>query len=350
MNMLNRFGQRAALCALLLGFSCASAYADEVQDANKLFKQGQHAQALEKVDAFLAHKPKDAPARFLKGLIKAEQGNTEEAVSIFTALTEDYPELPEPYNNLAVLYAGQGQYEKAKVALEMAIRTHPSYATAHENLGDIYAKMASQAYDRALQLDRSNTATQTKLALIKDLFSGAGKGKIASTAVAQTAVAQTAASAVTAASTPAVATASLPVQPVATVSAVALPAATPATSTGKPAASGSEEVLKAAQDWAAAWSANDVAKYLAFYANDFKVPNSESRSAWEKQRHERIAKPKSIQVSISDAKVRLLDNSHAFISFRQTYRSGTLKTSTLKTLEMVKLSSKWQILEERAGK
>ncbi len=351
MNMFNQFCQRAAPCALLLGallgFGLASAHADEVQDANKLFKQGQHAQALEKVDAFLAHKPKDAPARFLKGLIKAEQGNTDEAIRIFSALTEDYPELPEPYNNLAVLYAGQGQYEKAKVALEMAIRTHPSYSTAHENLGDIYAKMASQAYDRALQLDKSNTSTQTKLALIKDLFSSNGKGsKTSATVVASAAPAQ--ASAPAAASTPAVATAALPVvQPVAAVSAVALPASlvkpTPTTGSG-------EEVLKAVQDWAEAWSSNNVPKYLAFYARDFKIPGNESRSSWEKQRHERIAKPKSIQVSISGAKVKLGDPAHATISFRQFYRSGTLKTSTLKTLEMVKLNDKWLIQEERAGK
>jgi tetratricopeptide (TPR) repeat protein len=91
--------------------------------------------------------------------------------SSFPELTEDYPELPEPYNNLAVLYAAQADYERAKNSLEMAIRTHPSYATAHENLGDIYAKMASQAYDKALQLDKSNTSAQTKLALIRDLFS-----------------------------------------------------------------------------------------------------------------------------------------------------------------------------------
>src|SRR2546425_9737176 len=77
--------------------------------------------------------------------------------SIFTKLTQDYPELPEPYNNLAVIYASQGQYEKARAALEQSIRTHPSYATAYENLGDVYAKLASQAYDKALQLDSSNS-------------------------------------------------------------------------------------------------------------------------------------------------------------------------------------------------
>src|ERR1039457_7420223 len=75
------------------------------------------------------------------------------------------------------IYASQGQYDKARTALEMAIRTHPSYATAHENLGDIYAKMASQAYDKALQLDHGNTATQTKLAMIQNLFAGGTRNK-----------------------------------------------------------------------------------------------------------------------------------------------------------------------------
>src|SRR5574340_1063837 len=186
MNMFNRFSEiclarlhhHAALFigALLLSANPA-AHADDIQDANKLFKQGQHSQALDKVNGVLSSKPKDAQARFLKGLILTEQGKTAEAIKTFSALTEDYPELPEPYNNLAVLYASQGQYDKARTALEMAIRTHPSYATAHENLGDIYAKMASQAYDRALQLDRSNTATQTKLAMIKDLFADGAQGK-----------------------------------------------------------------------------------------------------------------------------------------------------------------------------
>ena len=153
--MLKLFSRSAAL-AIFLSIAIPAQAADDVQDANKLFKQGQYAPAMAKVNAFLANNPKDAQARFLKGLILAEQGNTADAIAVFSSLTEDYPELPEPYNNLAVLYAGQGQYEKAKSALEMAIRTHPNYATAHENLGDIYAKMASQAYDRALQLDRSN--------------------------------------------------------------------------------------------------------------------------------------------------------------------------------------------------
>ena len=161
---------RAALLGILIAIAIP-AHADDMQDANLLFKQGRYAQALEKVNAFLANKPKDAQARFLQGLIFTEQGNTADAIKAFTGLTEDYPELPEPYNNLAVLYASQGQYEKAKSALEMAIRTHPNYATAQENLGDIYAKMAGQAYERALQLDKNNASAKAKLAQVNNLLS-----------------------------------------------------------------------------------------------------------------------------------------------------------------------------------
>src|SRR3990170_5046965 len=165
------------LAARLAGIVCAlalalPALADELQDAAKLLKAGQHRQALERVNKALAAKPRDPQARFLKGLILTEQGNAKDAIDIFTRLTQDYPDLPEPYNNLAVIYAGQGQYDKARVALEQSIRTHPSYATAYENLGDVYAKLASQAYGKALQFDASNAGAQNKLSLVRELVGG----------------------------------------------------------------------------------------------------------------------------------------------------------------------------------
>src|SRR5687767_8750179 len=165
---------RIAVLVLALGLAPIGigwAQTDPLQDANQLFRQGQFDRAMERVNNYLSSRPKDARGRFLKGLILTEQNKPNEAIKVFTELSQDFPELPEPYNNLAVLHASQGQYEKARNSLEMAIRTHPSYATAHENLGDIYAKMASQAYDKALQLDRSNQAAAGKLNLIKDLFS-----------------------------------------------------------------------------------------------------------------------------------------------------------------------------------
>lgn len=320
--MLKLFSRATALGILFA--VTLSAQADDVQDANKLFKQGRHAQAMEKVDAFLASNPKDAQARFLKGLILTEQGNTADAIKTFTGITEDYPELPEPYNNLAVLYANQGQYEKAKSALEMAIRTNPNYATAHENLGDIYAKMASQAYEQALRLDKSNASAKTKLALIRDLLSKSARAAAKPTASAAAA-----------------ATATTP---------VAASGAAAATPVSAPGADPIAEVLKATNEWAAAWSTKDSERYLAFYSREFKVPGGESRSAWEAQRKKRIAKPKSIHIEVRDAKVTLADDNHASVSFKQTYRDNGLSSTSGKTLEWVKTDGQWLIAEERSDK
>src|SRR5262245_26174223 len=165
------------LCVCLL--VAFPARADDLQDASRLLKAGQHKQALERVNKALSAKPRDPQARFLKGLIYTDQGNSKEAIEIFTKLTQDYPELPEPYNNLAVIYAAQGQYDKARVALEQSIRTHPSYATAYENLGDVYAKLASQAYDKALQIDSSNKGAQNKLSLVRELVGGSAPTQLA---------------------------------------------------------------------------------------------------------------------------------------------------------------------------
>jgi ketosteroid isomerase-like protein len=114
-----------------------------------------------------------------------------------------------------------------------------------------------------------------------------------------------------------------------------------------PATNNSGEVLKTVNAWAAAWSAKNVKKYLSFYAADFKVPDGESRAAWEAARHERIGKPKSIQVGISGATVNFSDSNHATVKFRQSYRASHMKTSGSKTLLMVKSGGNWLIQEER---
>ena len=346
---------RAAALGMLLAITIP-AQADDIQDANKLFKQGLNTQAMDKVNAFLATKPKDAQARFLKGLILADQGNTAEAITVFSSLTQDYPELPEPYNNLAVLYAGQGQYEKAKEQLEMAIRTNPTYATAHENLGDIYAKMASQAYDRALQLEKSgpnssaNANTKTKLALIRELFSKNPRtgAKPAAAAVTEAAPASTP----VAVSAVAVATpVSAPVSAPAAAAPVLTPVqAKPAVAVAAVNADPGAELLSSTKEWAAAWSAKNSKKYLAFYAKDFKTPDGISRSAWEAQRKQRIAAPKSIHVEVRDARVKVVDDKHASVSFKQTYRASHLNVISNKTLDWVKADGQWLIAEERSGK
>ena len=327
------------LAGALLTAVPVTAQSDELQEANQLFKQGQFDRALDRVDVYLKGKPRDARGRFLKGLIFVEQGKPNDAIKVFTELTQEFPELPEPYNNLAVLYASQGQYDKARSALEMAIRTHPSYATAHENLGDLYAKMASQAYDKALQLDKSNATAKTKLNLIKDLFPGSPRPQKAAAAkpdATQVAVA-------TPAQKP-------PAPVVQSPGKTAVPAAKSAPI--KPAAKPSnnpDEVLNALYQWAQAWSGNDVPGYLAHYATDFKTPNGEARSNWEAQRKARIAKPRKIQVDVDSPKVVFSASGRVTVTFRQHYRSDALNVTSTKTLVLVKAGDKWLIQLERVG-
>jgi tetratricopeptide (TPR) repeat protein len=340
-----------AACATVLLLSSSAAFADENEEVAKLYKQGNLVKALEQADVYLATRPKDAQMRFQKGLILTEQNKIADATQIFSSLSEDYPELPEPYNNLAVLYASQGQYDKAKVALEMAIRTHPSYSTAHENLGDIYAKMASQAYGKALQLDKGNTAAQTKLAMIKDLFSGRPKGTqtAAVKSPSDTIVAQEVEK--TAEKTPKKTPEKAPEKAVGkSVPEKPAIAEKSAPEKSRRTESDSGEILEAVRAWAKAWSDKDAAAYFAFYASDFHPPRGTSRSAWEKSRHERISKPKSIQVEIINPKASFTDTRHAKVSFRQSYHSDAIKSTTTKTLEMVKTGEKWLIKQEYVGR
>ena len=191
--VLRTLPQLLRLVALTALLGAGVAHAEDYSDIIQLLKTGKAAEALVKADQRLAATPRDPQLRFLRGVAQADSGKQGEAITTFTKLTEEYPELPEPYNNLAVLYANQNQLDKARTALEMAIRTNPSYATAQENLGDIYAKLASQAYNKALQLDANNAnSVKPKLALIRELFSnepGSKAGRPAAAAPAPAVVA-----------------------------------------------------------------------------------------------------------------------------------------------------------------
>jgi Flp pilus assembly protein TadD len=163
------FTAALALLAVLLCLA-GNARADQYADVNALLRQGRADEALAKADAYIAGKPRDPQMRFLRGVILTEQGKPADATSAFVALTQEFPELPEPYNNLAALYAAQSQFGKARDALETAIKLNPSYATAHENLGDVYVRLAAQSYGRAQQLEKSNTTVAPKLALLREVF------------------------------------------------------------------------------------------------------------------------------------------------------------------------------------
>jgi tetratricopeptide (TPR) repeat protein len=379
---------RVVLTALLLSLSLSTAFsipanaasADDLKEITQLANQGQQAAALTKVNNYLNDNPKDVQALFIKGVLLAELNKRDEAIKTFTDITAKYPNLPEPYNNLAVLYADQGQYDKARMALETAIKTHPSYATAHENLGDIYARMASEAYDKALQLDNSNARAQNKLSLIKELFSNTGKpvmladnskpadkptikpadvAKPADTpkAVDPVKPPEPTKPADVVKPTDTVKPAEIkpadpvksaePVKPVEPTKPVV--AEKPVVEPSKPTEKeGNEEnnVLNAVKSWAKAWSNKNVDQYLASYGENFQTPAGQSRKEWEASRRGIISKAAAINVEILNPRVIVENASKAKVSFKQNYRAGAVTKRTSKTLVLQKVRNTWLIQQE----
>jgi tetratricopeptide (TPR) repeat protein len=307
--------QLRAATFMMIALSTMPAFADDVEDVTKLMKAGDHAKSLQTANAYLEKNPRDPQMRFLKGVILTGQEKRSEAISVFTQLTEDFPNLAEPYNNLAVLWASTGQYDSARTALEKAIKINPSYYTAYQNLGDIYTKLAAQAYEHARQPEKSAPAAQAEPASAPGPIGGASKGNVLGTGAA----------------------ARLPLGP----------------PIGMPTAAvhphgDSDEVLGTISAWAAAWSAKDVDQYLGFYSKDFVPSKRKSRDEWAAERRSRIAGKARISVRVASPQVQV-NGDTATVKFLQTYASSGLKDKTRKTMVLNREEGQWRIREERVS-
>lgn len=143
---------------------------NDFQEATSQYRKAEYDSAMTHVDAWLKSRPKDARGRFLRGMILTQQKKTDEAINVYNDLTQDFPELPEPYNNLAVLYAERGDLDKARGLLESAVRANARFSAAHENLGDIHTRLAAASYAQALKLDAGNKSIAAKLKAVNELL------------------------------------------------------------------------------------------------------------------------------------------------------------------------------------
>jgi Flp pilus assembly protein TadD len=150
-------------------------YAQGLVEARRLLDAKNYDEAIARLETLSQARPREAQARFLTAVAQAEAGRANDAVATLRGLASDFPELPEPRNNLAVLYAAQGNYTLAREELELAIAAAPDYAIAHENLGDVYARLAAAQYERAATLDRNNRSAPQKLKLARDLLASSNR-------------------------------------------------------------------------------------------------------------------------------------------------------------------------------
>ncbi len=336
------------LLALAISLTLGTAHADDYSDVAQLLREGKLTEAQARVDRHLAAKPRDPQMRLFKGVIQRESGRPADALTTFTRLSEDHPELPEPYNNVAVIHAAQGQYDKARIALEKALRTHPSYATAHENLADVYARLASQAYSKALQLDGSPQPGPARLTLIRELSpTPASQARPVLAAAPSTPASKPVAPAQTKPAIVAVAPAAAPAKPAAATAAVPAPPATPPQPPAAPDSS-NRDVELAVRAWARAWTDKDMTQYLAAYDKSFETPGQQSRSAWEQDRRLRITGKSRISVNLLELQITVKGN-RAVAKFRQDYKADALAVLSRKTLELVRTGDRWLIVKESSG-
>jgi Flp pilus assembly protein TadD len=138
---------------------------DEVQ---KAMGQRKWDQALEQIDTYLQERPRDPQMRFWRARLLEQLHRGDEAFVVYEELAQDYPELAEVQNNLGVMYAARGNLGQAKLAFENALRNNPNYATAHENMGDIFLHLARQSFSKSAELDPTTAKSPQQKMLALD--------------------------------------------------------------------------------------------------------------------------------------------------------------------------------------
>ena len=118
-------------------------------DIEKLVKAKKYPEAIDQIDQRLKKTPGNVQLRYLKARIQIELRQWGPAKKTLIEITQQFPELPEPYNNLAALAANQGNWIEARDYLELALKLRPTYTVASANLGEVYIRLGAQAYDNA---------------------------------------------------------------------------------------------------------------------------------------------------------------------------------------------------------
>ncbi len=305
------------IIVLLIAFAASTAVPAQPDQADikrvqGLIETGELDEALKVAEVYIADNPQDPRMRFLKGLILTNRSDWEEAIKVFRTLSNDFPDLPAPLNNLAVVYAETGNYDLAQEALKQALSINPEYASAHENLGDIYVTLATLSYRQATSHEQSQQTAQAKLKVLGQLI-------------------------------PDLADASTPVQTISKTT----PQTAPTASQPVIDPTNSKEVESFVKAWASAWSSQDVDNYLGFYGDDFQPAEGKSLSRWRSERRYRLAYPAYIRIGIEDVNTRMLTENQAEATFTQRYESNTFRDTALKQLLLERQGNQWKIVQER---
>lgn len=338
----------------------------ELMRIEALSQAGNHRGAMSAINSFLANSPDSLEGQLTKSLVLNKMGQHKEAEALLKTSIRNNPNSPELYNNLAVLYAEQGNHGKAIETLLKAFSTHPTYAQVHQNLRELYATVASQAYNRAL--DIKDQAEAPNLVMLRRAADSTPKPLNYEPAAVAMQPAQIATAPVVKPATvvrpEVIKQPAAPVKPVSTVEPAVVEVTKPViktsvnTVTAAPAKTQEpkpdtalevkriREAIAAVRNWASAWEQQNVYGYLDAYADGYRPGNGLSHQAWRAQRKQRLNKPSFIKVELSAITARIEGDSTAVVTFSQAYRSNTYRDNTRKQVTLKLSPTGWKIIKE----
>ena len=312
--MCKQFLTAIAAVMMIISFHCKA----DIKLINKLIEDKNYEQAQIEINALLKSDSDNPQLLFINGVLLSESNKVDEAIKVFESLTKTHPNLPEPYNNLAVLYAQQGDFPKAKHALEQSIKTHPSYATAHINLGDLYTRMASESYNQALQIDGSNKSAKTKLSLIKKLFNFQPIRK--NIEITKKASNESEAPKIQ-----------------------ELDSKNIIENTSNNISL--TEIESFIDGWKTSWEQQNFESYINCYSLKFKNNNGQNFEQWKIYRKPRVTNKEKIEIKLTNIKITEINNGFE-VSFIQEYKSGNIDSRTNKKLIIETVDNQIKIINE----
>jgi tetratricopeptide (TPR) repeat protein len=272
--------------------------ATSVQDIQLLLDKKLYVQAARSGEQLLQKHSGDPDIEFLTAYAYQMSQQSGKAARYYQELIREYPELPEPRNNLAMIYLSNGDYDRASELLVNAINTHRSYATAYENLSNIYTGIASEAYRRAVSESKEpeTYANNIELTALTRL-STMNQGNISE------------------------------------------PGLTEQSATGV-------TLVNQLIGWAKSWSDKKFDAYIGYYSGDLKL-DFPSHQAWIAHRKKRILRPGYIKIEVSNFQIRAQSDNRATIDFEQSFNSLNYSDRVIKRIRLNRINSKWKITDER---
>ena len=296
-----KFLFRIILILLLLNTQLSISKEINVEDIKSMVLSSP-SRALVEIDLLLEFSPNNHNLLFLRAVTLTKLEKKDLAIETYNSLIEKFPNLPEPYNNLAVLYAEQNRLLEAKEVLEKALQTNNSYSIAHINLGDVYTRMASDAYRKAFELDKSPVANN-KLQLINELFNYSPNMQRNDL-----------------------------VNPI-------------SKSTTKSKEEKLAELALFVERWKTSWEDKNLETYFSSYSKYFKVKGDMNYEDWKRTRTEKIINKKEINIKLTNIKFKLKKGFWS-VNMKQAYSSGDYSDEENKTLIIINESGDYRIIEE----